>query len=313
MKRLFLVLSSVAILVGGSHAQLVVKNTGGTEVMTVSNAGDVMMKSLEGTGIRMVVADANGNLSTQTIPSGGGNDGVVTGASVAGTSTKTVTLTRSNSLANVSFSFTDAVNDADHSTSNEIQTLSKSGSTVSLSRGGGSFTDAVNDADHDPNNELQNLQQVLDRGRTAYPDPLTGFAAVGFNGQRQRQSGDPQYPNAIVWSYKPQGSAEATGALGSIGADNRLAAVYGREKNPSNSSYAGLFVGRVALIDGDTGGALYISTNHQEANTQMYSCGYPATGFVVVAKTSSAALNNCRIIDSSVSRVNAIPIHLYYP
>ena len=37
----------------------------------------------------------------------------------------------------------------------EIQEISKSGSTVSLSKGGGSFTDEVEDADSDPANELQ--------------------------------------------------------------------------------------------------------------------------------------------------------------
>jgi len=51
----------------------------------------------------------------------------------------------------------DDVNDADHSPTNEIQHISKSGSTVTLSNGGGTFTDAVNDADHSTTNELQTL------------------------------------------------------------------------------------------------------------------------------------------------------------
>jgi hypothetical protein len=56
-------------------------------------------------------------------------------------------------------SFTDAVNDADADASNELQTISKSGSTVTLSDGGGSFTDAVNDADADASNELQTISK----------------------------------------------------------------------------------------------------------------------------------------------------------
>jgi hypothetical protein len=36
--------------------------------------GNVKSSSLSGTGIRMVVADANGQLDTQEIPSGGGGD-----------------------------------------------------------------------------------------------------------------------------------------------------------------------------------------------------------------------------------------------
>ncbi|MFQ5447902.1 MAG: hypothetical protein ACE5FF_13320, partial [Saprospiraceae bacterium] len=47
--------------------------------------------------------------------------------------------------------------DADADPSNELQTISKNGNTVTLSDNGGSFTDEVNDADADPSNELQNL------------------------------------------------------------------------------------------------------------------------------------------------------------
>ncbi len=45
----------------------------------------------------------------------------------------------------------------DADTSNELQTLSKTGYQIALSIGGGSVTDAVDDADADPSNELQNL------------------------------------------------------------------------------------------------------------------------------------------------------------
>jgi hypothetical protein len=48
---------------------------------------------------------------------------------------------------------TDAVNDADADSTNEIQTISSAGGVVTLSNGGGSFVDDVNDADNDPNNE----------------------------------------------------------------------------------------------------------------------------------------------------------------
>ena len=57
-------------------------------------------------------------------------------------------------------SFTDEVDDADADATNEIQTISKTGSTVTLSNSGGSFTDEVNDADFDPANEIQNLSST---------------------------------------------------------------------------------------------------------------------------------------------------------
>ncbi|KAA3629930.1 MAG: tail fiber domain-containing protein [Bacteroidetes bacterium] len=51
----------------------------------------------------------------------------------------------------------DGVNDADANPTNELQTISKTGNTVTLSNGGGSFTDETNDADADPQNELQTI------------------------------------------------------------------------------------------------------------------------------------------------------------
>ena len=49
----------------------------------------------------------------------------------------------------------DDVDDADADATNELQTINKSGNTVTLSNGGGSFTDAVDDADNDPMNEVE--------------------------------------------------------------------------------------------------------------------------------------------------------------
>lgn len=47
--------------------------------------------------------------------------------------------------------------DADADATNELQTISKTGNTVTLSNGGGTFTDDVDDADADPLNEIQTL------------------------------------------------------------------------------------------------------------------------------------------------------------
>ena len=82
----------------------------------------------------------------------------------------------------------------DNDASNEIQELSKSGSTVSLSKGGGSFTDEVNDADSDPDNEIQELSisgtsLTLSKGGGSVALPIGGgsvsrtisFPANGLN------------------------------------------------------------------------------------------------------------------------------------
>jgi len=60
-------------------------------------------------------------------------------------------------LSNNGGAVIDSVNDADADPANELQTLFKTGNTITLSNNGGSVNDAVNDADADPANELQTL------------------------------------------------------------------------------------------------------------------------------------------------------------
>lgn len=79
------------------------------------------------------------NGSSQWVPSddalgaAGSVDGVVSSIGISGTSTKTITLSRSESLGQLTVDFTDEVNDADANATNEIQDLSISGNTISLS------------------------------------------------------------------------------------------------------------------------------------------------------------------------------------
>lgn len=103
-----------------------------------------------------------GNDDNTTYTNGTGID--ITGTTISNTAPdQTVTLTGggatsvSGTYPNFTITSTDNINDADADPTNELQTISKSGSTVTLSDGGGSFTDEVNDADADPNNELQTL------------------------------------------------------------------------------------------------------------------------------------------------------------
>ena len=73
----------------------------------------------------------------------------------------------SGTYPNFVVGFTGTVDDADADPTNEIQTLSKAGNTVTLSDGGGAFTDAINDADASATNELQDLSEVLGQGNDA--------------------------------------------------------------------------------------------------------------------------------------------------
>lgn len=83
-------------------------------------------------------------------------------------------------------SLMNAYNDPDDDPANELQTINKTGNTVTLSNGGGSFTDEVDDADADPNNELQSIAKVgnvvtLSNGGGSFVDEVNDADADPLN------------------------------------------------------------------------------------------------------------------------------------
>ncbi len=81
--------------------------------------------------------------------------------------------------------------DADADPANELQTISKSGSVVTLSNSGGSFVDATDDADADPTNEIQDLQldnNVLTITNNPNSNPINLSAYQGVNTDEQTLS-----------------------------------------------------------------------------------------------------------------------------
>ena len=123
----------------------------------------------------LTVGNIDGDTRSLTLTRNGGLANIVTNIDVNDNdnSTSNETLTSvtytagTNTLGivdpggtyNIDLSDLDDDTDADADPNNEIQTISKSGSTVTLSDGGGSFTDAVDDADASASNELQTLSQ----------------------------------------------------------------------------------------------------------------------------------------------------------
>ena len=78
--------------------------------------------------------------------------------------------------------------EVDGSITNELQTISKTGSTVTLSNGGGSFNDDINDADFDPTNEIELpatavLNQVLTWNGSAWVAQNAGAGADNWGSQ----------------------------------------------------------------------------------------------------------------------------------
>ncbi|MTB53043.1 hypothetical protein [Lewinella sp. W8] len=82
------------------------------------------------------------------------SDNTLSGDGTAGTPLGVNSANLNTSEFNNDAGFITNANDADADPANELQTISKAGSTVTLSDGGGSFTDEVNDADADASNEL---------------------------------------------------------------------------------------------------------------------------------------------------------------
>ncbi|MEM9931595.1 MAG: hypothetical protein AAF840_17445, partial [Bacteroidota bacterium] len=111
------------------------------------------------------------------------------------------TISKSGSTVTLSSgggSFTDAVNDADANPNNELQTLTKVGSLVSLSNGGGSFTDAVNDGDFSPINELQTLSLSGSNLQLSNGGGSVNIASVGSSPWSQAANNEIYYTSNNV-------------------------------------------------------------------------------------------------------------------
>ncbi len=116
-------------------------------------SNEIQSLSIEGT--TLTISDGN---SVNLPATGGGGDGdndpnneIQDISSMVDGSDVTLEISRGG----IGTTFSIADSDAD--ASNELQTISKAGSTVTLSNGGGTFEDATDDADADASNELQTL------------------------------------------------------------------------------------------------------------------------------------------------------------
>ena len=99
-----------------------------------------------------IVAAAGGESTVQTGPT-------ITGDGSSASPLSVVPAQITTSALNNDAGFISTPDDADADPANELQTIGKSGTTVTLSDGGGTFTDEVNDADADSNNEIQTLSE----------------------------------------------------------------------------------------------------------------------------------------------------------
>ncbi len=296
MRKVFILISVLFVLNMTAWAQLTVKNTSDVTVMSVNSSGE--MGIAIGDAEPAATLDVGGDLRIGTVLDEG-NTGDISVLVLDGGIVKKRTLTADIWDGDATGSGADGVvSSASFSgTTNKTLTLGRSNGLSDLTA---SFTDRF-----EANTDNQNLQQVLDVGRTAYSNTL------GFNGQRIN---DPAWVDAQFWSMKESGGAEVTGAFSSIGDGGRLAGVYGRERYASSSSLAGLFLGRVVIMDAE--GALpglYLDSEPTNADRQFYICGTPIPGVVVIGADASTALRNCQNLNSGVSNVLPLPVYWKSP
>lgn len=116
----------------------------------ISNNAPDQIVSITGLG-QTTVTGTYPNFSIATVPYLAGTGIQISNDSIINLSpdvpmniTGTGSVTVSGSYPNFNIDATDNVNDADHDSTNELQTLSKTGNIISLSKGGGSVTDSDN-------------------------------------------------------------------------------------------------------------------------------------------------------------------------
>ncbi len=123
------------------------------------------------------------------------------------------------------------VDDADANPTNELQSVSKAGSTVTLSDGGGSFIDETEDADANPDNEIQILS--LDGNDLSISD---GNIITLPSGMPPGIYGQTLWHNGTNWS--------STSNLSNNGINIGIGTSYPSEKLDVNGTVkAGLFTG----------------------------------------------------------------------
>ncbi len=178
---------------------------------------------------------------------------------------------------------TENVDDADADPTNEFQTISKAGSTVTLSDGGGNFNDDVDDADNNPANEFQAISRL---GTDVTLSDGGGTVSVEDN------DNDPANEFQII------SKAGSTVTL-SDGGGSFTDEVDDADNNPTNEFQTISRLGTdVTLSDG--GGTVSVADNDNDATNELQALSLignnlsikPAGNTVIIPTGGAAAIND---------------------
>ncbi len=136
--------------------------------------------------------------------------------------------------------------DGDNDPANEIQTLSKTGQTVELSKGGGSFTDETQDADADPNNELINNLDIL--GNEITITESGGVHSAMIAGVAPTASGQvlTWNQNTVQWEAQSPANNNGWSLLGNSGTIDRTHFIGTTDSVPLNIHVNNKQAGRIS-------------------------------------------------------------------
>jgi hypothetical protein len=187
---------------------------GGANTAVELNAALVPIDAIAGisaTDVQGALAELQGDINASG--DGWGADVVVSNTTLSGDGTAGSPLAVNSANLNTSefnndAGFVTTSNDADSDPNNELQTISKAGSTVTLSGGGGSFTDEVNDADADATNELNIASRPANDNDVTLSNGGGTFSVIGdyYHGETTTSGGQttvilPATPNLSGTDY----------------------------------------------------------------------------------------------------------------
>lgn len=205
--------TAYAAVIGNGYNYALEFGTNSTIRGSFSNAGVFRVNNLSGTGTRMVVADASGNLSTQTIPSG--SSGTVTSVALAVNSTGTdisvsgspvtSTGTLTISIPSASGSARGVLTSADWTTFNNKENAITAGTTSQYWRGDKSWqtlnTTAVT--------EGTNLYYTDARARASKSLTTTGTSGAATYNSTTGVLNIPQYQGVLTNPVTGTGTTNA--------------------------------------------------------------------------------------------------------
>ncbi len=208
----FVVVAATAVV---AYGQLTIKNSDGVNRFILSQAGDVTIPALGGSGSDvMVLVDNNGLLKKGSAPSG--PDGVVNSASFTGTTTKTLTLTRTQSLPDLTTSFTDyhLTNVTSSGTTEKTLTFTRNGlSNLTLNL-----------------NEEQDIAHVLGKGNNAGNQDIVNVKQI-ITGREDHSGYDTFYGGLVLYGNRDNAQNEQKSCIYSRETTTNTVAAFGALNN----------------------------------------------------------------------------------